>query len=62
LQLVHGGRKDLRERGFQVRGPLTRNYFAVFESNASMLGKIGDNDLREKLSAFTGLPKAFLTV
>jgi hypothetical protein len=28
---------------------ISRNYFAVFESNAAKLGKIGDKDLREKI-------------
>jgi hypothetical protein len=43
-----GGREDWREQGSEIHGPLSRNYFAVFQSNAAMLGKIGDKDLREK--------------
>ena len=38
-----------REWSFEIRGPLSRNYFAVFQSNAALLGKIGDKDLREKI-------------
>jgi hypothetical protein len=38
LQQVYDGREDRRERSFQVRGPLSRNYFAVFESSAAILG------------------------
>ena len=54
LQQVYDG----RERGFQIRGPLSRNYFAVFESNAAMLGKIGDKDLREKIIRVYGSAKS----
>jgi succinate dehydrogenase/fumarate reductase flavoprotein subunit len=49
---------DGRERGFQIRGPLSRNYFAVFESNAAMLGKIGAKDLREKIIRVYGSAKS----
>ena len=58
LQQVYDGREDRSERGFQIRGPLSRNYFAVFESNAAMLGKIGDNDLREKIIRVYGSAKS----
>ena len=54
LQQVYDG----RERGFQIRLPLSRNYFAVFESNAAMLGKIGDKDLREKIIRVYGSAKS----
>lgn len=49
---------DRREPGFEIRGPLSRNYFAVFESNAAMLGKIGDKDLREKIIRVYGSSKS----
>jgi hypothetical protein len=52
-------REDRREQGFQIRGPLSRNYFAVFESNAAMLGKIDDHDLREKIIRVYGSAKSF---
>jgi hypothetical protein len=58
LQQVCDGGEDRRERGFQIRGPLSRNYFAVFESNAAMLGKIGDKDLREKIIRVYGSAKS----
>jgi hypothetical protein len=58
LQQVYEGREDLRERGFEVRGSLSRNYFAVFQSNAAMLGKIGDKDLREKIIRVYGSAKS----
>jgi len=54
LQQVYDG----RERGFQIRGPLSRNYFAVFQSNAAMLGKIDDKDLREKIIRVYGSAKS----
>jgi hypothetical protein len=58
LQQVYDGREDLRERGFEIRGPLSRNYFAVFQSNAAILGKIGDKDLREKIIRVYGSSKS----
>jgi len=58
LQQVYDGREGRREQGFQIRGPLSRNYFAVFESNAAMLGKIGDHDLREKIIRVYGSAKS----
>jgi hypothetical protein len=58
LQQVYDGREDRREPGFPIGGPLSRNYFAVFESNAAMLGKIGDNDLREKIIRVYGSAKS----
>jgi hypothetical protein len=58
LQQVYDGREDVHERGFQIRGPLSRNYFAVFESNAAMLGKIGDKDLRAKIIRVYGSAKS----
>jgi hypothetical protein len=47
-----------RQLGFQIRGPLSRNYFAVFESNAAMLGKIGDKDLRGNIIRVYGSAKS----
>jgi hypothetical protein len=58
LQQVYDGREDRCERAFEIRGPLSRNYFAVFESNAAMLGKIGDKDLREKIIRVYGSTKS----
>ena len=58
LQQVYDGREDWRQPGFQIRGPLSRNYFAVFQSNAAMLGKIGDKDLREKIIRVYGSAKS----
>ena len=58
LQQVYDGREDRHERGFQIREPLSRNYFAIFESNAAMLGKIGDHDLREKIIRVYGSAKS----
>jgi hypothetical protein len=58
LQQVYDGREDLRERGFEIRGPLSRNYFAVFQSNSAILGKIGDKDLREKIIRVYGSSKS----
>jgi len=49
---------DGRQFGFEIRGPLSRNYFAVFESNAAMLGKIDDKDLREKIIRVYGSTKS----
>jgi hypothetical protein len=58
LQQVYDARENRRARGFQIRGPLSRNYFAVFESTAAMLGKIDDNDLREKIIRVYGSAKS----
>jgi hypothetical protein len=58
LQQVYDGREDWRQPGFQIRGPLSRNYFAVFQSNAAMLGKIGDKDLRERIIRVYGSAKS----
>jgi hypothetical protein len=49
---------DARELGFQISGPLSRNYFAVFESNAAMLGRIEDRDLRERIISTYGSAKS----
>jgi hypothetical protein len=49
---------DGRELGFHIRGPLSRNYFAVFEANAAMLGKIGDKHLREDIIRVYGSAKS----
>jgi hypothetical protein len=62
LQQVYDGREDRREPGFPIRGPLSRNYFAVFESMQRCLEKLVTTICGRKLSAFTGLPKAFLTI
>ena len=48
---------DAQELAFQIRGPLSRNYFAVFESNAAMLGKIEDRVLRENIIRTYGSAK-----
>ena len=58
LQQMYDGRRDPDEPGFQVRGRLSRNYFAVFESNAGMLGRITDEDLREKIIRVYGSAKS----
>jgi hypothetical protein len=58
LQEVYDRSEDWHERGFQIRGPLSRNYFAVFQSNAAMLGKIDDKDLREKIIRVYGSAKS----
>jgi hypothetical protein len=58
LQQMYDGRGDPDEPGFQVRGRLSRNYFAVFESNAGMLGRIIDEDLREKIIRVYGSAKS----
>jgi hypothetical protein len=58
LQQAYDGREDRRNPGFEIRGPLSRNYFAVFESNAAMLGRIGDKDLREKIIRVYGSSKS----
>jgi hypothetical protein len=58
LQRVDDGREDPGERGFQIHGPLSRNYFAIFESNAAMLGKIGDQDLRAEIIRVYGSAKS----
>ena len=58
LQQAYDGREDLRERGFEIRGPLSRNYFAVFQSNSAILGKIDDKDLREKIIRVYGSSKS----
>jgi len=55
---MYDGRRDPDEPGFQVRGRLSRNYFAVFESNAGMLGRITDEDLREKIIRVYGSAKS----
>ena len=43
--------KDLEKllvgKPFLVTYPLTQNYFIVYDSNASLIGKIEDDDLRE---------------
>jgi hypothetical protein len=49
---------DAHELVFQIRGPLSRNYFAVFESNAAMLGKIEDGVLRENIIRAYGSAKS----
>jgi hypothetical protein len=49
---------DAPELAFQIRGPLSRNYFAVFESNAAMLGTIEDGVLRENIIRTYGSAKS----
>jgi hypothetical protein len=49
---------DSRELARQIRGPLSRNYFAIFESNAAMLGKIEDRVLRENIIRAYGSAKS----
>ena len=58
LQQVYDEPEEDRERGFPIRGPLSRNYFAVFESSAAMLGKIDNNDLRENIIRVYGSAKS----
>ena len=58
FQQGYDGRENMRERAFEIRGPLSRNYFAVFQSNAAMLGEIADKDLREKIIRVYGSAKS----
>src|SRR6516225_3630533 len=54
---------EVRSRGFANRGPLSittsnQNYHVVFESNAAMLGRIGDEKLREMIIRIYGSAKS----
>jgi hypothetical protein len=54
---------EVRSRGFANRGPLpitfsNQNYHVVFESNGAMLGRIGDEKLREMIIRIYGSAKS----
>jgi hypothetical protein len=54
---------EVRRRGLGSRGPLSitsskQNYHVVFESNAAMLGRIGDEKLRERIIRIYGSNKS----